>query len=201
MIRVLVAEDMHIVRSALVALLETEDDLEVVAAVERGDQVMEALERTRPDVAVLDLEMPGADGVSVAERIHRESPGTKVVILTALGRPASVRGALSAGAAGFVLKNAPVEELIGGIRTVVAGGRVLHPELAAAALQLGDSPLTPREGDVLGLVAAGCSVRDAAQRLHLSEGTVRNYLTSVVDKLGARGRTDAVRIAQSNGWI
>jgi len=201
MIKVLVAEDMHIVRSALVALLETEDDLEVVAAVERGDQVMDALTRTEPDVAVLDLEMPGASGVDVARQIRRDSPETRVIILTALGRPASVRSALGAGAAGFVLKNAPVEELIDGIRTVVRGGRVLHPELAAAAVQLGDSPLTSRESDVLGLVAGGCSVRDAAQRLHLSEGTVRNYLTSVVDKLGARGRTDAVRIAHSNGWI
>ena len=201
MIRVLVAEDMHIVRSALVALLETEDDLEVVAAVERGDEVLDAVARTRPDVAVLDLEMPGADGVSVAEKVRADAPDTKVIILTALGRPASVRGALSAGAAGFVLKNAPVEQLIDGIRTVVTGGRVLHPELAAAAVQLGSSPLTPREGDVLGLIATGCSVREAAQQLYLSEGTVRNYLTAIVDKLGARGRTDAVRIAQTTGWI
>jgi two-component system response regulator DesR len=200
-IRLLIAEDMHIVRSALVALLETEDDLEVVAAVERGDQVMDALVRTHPDVAVLDLEMPGGDGVSVAKRLKAESPGTKVIILTALGRPAAVRNALAAGVNGFVLKNAPVDDLVDGIRRVAAGGRVLHPELAAAAVQSGDSPLTPRESDVLTLVADGCGVREAASALSLSEGTVRNYLTATMDKLGARGRTDAVKIAQSNGWI
>jgi two-component system response regulator DesR len=200
-IRLLIAEDMHIVRSALVALLETEDDLEVVAAVERGDQVMDALDRTRPDVAVLDLEMPGGDGVSVAKRLKAEAPGTKVIILTALGRPAAVRNALAAGVNGFVLKNAPVDDLVDGIRRVAAGGRVLHPELAAAAVQSGDSPLTPRESDVLTLVADGCGVREAASALSLSEGTVRNYLTATVDKLGARGRTDAVKIARSNGWI
>lgn len=201
MIRVLVAEDMHIVRSALVALLETEDDLEVVASVERGDQVLDALASTPVDVAVLDLEMPGGDGVSVASRMAVETPGTKVIILTALGRPAAVRSALAAGVDGFVLKNAPVEELVDGIRTVAAGGRVLHPELAAAAVQRGDSPLTPRESDVLALVGEGCTVRDTSQRLVLSEGTVRNYLSVVVDKLNARSRTDAVNIARANGWI
>jgi two-component system, NarL family, response regulator DesR len=201
MIRVLIAEDMHIVRSALVSLLQDEDDMEVVAEVARGDEVVAAIARVHPDVAVLDLEMPGADGVSVAEELRRAAPETKVIILTALGRPASVRSALTAGACGFVLKNAPVSHLIGGIRTVVAGGRVLNPELAAAAVKLGDSPLTPREGDVLRLIGGGSSVREAARALFLSEGTVRNYLTAVVDKLGARGRTDAVLIAQSNGWI
>ena len=201
MIRVLIAEDMHIVRSALVALLETEDDLEVVASVARGDQVMGALAATTVDVAVLDLEMPGGDGVSVATRMAREVPATKVIILTALGRPAAVRSALAAGVDGFVLKNAPVEELIDGIRVVASGGRVLHPELAAAAVLRGDSPLTPRETDVLSLVGDGCTVREAAERLVLSEGTVRNYLSAVVDKLNARSRTDAVKIAETNGWI
>ena len=200
-IDVLLAEDMHIVRSALVSLLESEDDLRVVAAVERGDEVLPALARTPAHVAVLDLEMPGGDGVEVAAQIRREVPRTKVVILTALGRPASVRAALAAGASGFVLKNAPVDQLVEGIRTVAAGGRVLHPELAAAAVQFGDSPLTPREGDVLRLIAEGCSVAETADKLFLSQGTVRNYLTTVVDKLGARGRPDAVRIARSNGWI
>ncbi|WP_432564897.1 response regulator transcription factor [Kineococcus sp. SYSU DK003] len=201
MIRVLVAEDMHIVRSALVALLQTEDDLEVVASVERGDQVLAALSTTPVDVAVLDLEMPGGDGITVATHLRREAPGTKVIILTALGRPAAVRSALAAGVDGFVLKNAPVDELVDGIRQVAAGGRVLHPELAAAAVQRGDSPLTAREADVLVLVADGCTVRETAHRLVLSEGTVRNYLTAIVDKLNARGRTDAVKIAQTNGWI
>lgn len=201
MIDVLLAEDMHIVRSALVSLLESEDDLRVVAAVERGDEVLPALARTPAHVAVLDLEMPGLDGVEVAARIRAEVPGTRVVVLTALGRPASVRAALAAGAAGFILKNAPVDDLVEGIRTVAAGGRVLHPELAAAAVELGDNPLTPRERDVLVLVAEGCTVVETAERLFLSQGTVRNYLTTVVDKLGARGRPDAVRIARSNGWI
>lgn len=201
MIRVLIAEDMHIVRSALVALLETEDDLEVVAAVERGDQVMGALAATEVDVAVLDLEMPGGDGVSVATTMAREAPGTRIIILTALGRPAAVRSALAAGVDGFVLKNAPVEELVEGIRTVAAGGHVLHPELAAAAVQRGDSPLTPRESDVLSLVADGAGVREVASTLGLAEGTVRNYLSMVQDKLLARNRTDAVKIAHTNGWI
>jgi two-component system, NarL family, response regulator DesR len=200
-IRVLVAEDMHIVRSALVALLQTEDDLEVVASVERGDQVLQALRETEVDVAVLDLEMPGGDGVSVATQMGTQAPGTKVIILTALGRPAAVRSALAAGVDGFVLKNAPVAELVDGIRAVVAGRRVLHPELAAAAVQRGDSPLTARESDVLALVGDGCTVRETAQRLALSEGTVRNYLSMVVDKLNARSRTDAVNIARTNGWV
>jgi two-component system, NarL family, response regulator DesR len=150
---------------------------------------------------VLDLEMPGLDGIEVAELIRREVPSTRVIVLTALGRPASVRAALATGAAGFILKNAPVDHLIDGIRTVAAGGRVLHPELAAAAIEFGDSPLTPRERDVLALVAEGSSVAETAETLFLSQGTVRNYLTTVVDKLGARGRPDAIRIARSNGWI
>ncbi|WP_432536656.1 response regulator transcription factor [Kineococcus arenarius] len=201
MIDVLLAEDMHIVRSALVSLLDAEEDLRVVAAVERGDEVLPALARTPAHVAVVDLEMPGLDGIEVAAQIRREVPTTRVILLTALGRPASVRAALSAGASGFVLKNAPVDHLIDGIRTVAGGGRVLHPELATAAIQLGDSPLTPRESEVLTLIAEGCSVTETAEQLILSQGTVRNYLTAVVDKLGARGRPDAVRIAQSNGWI
>lgn len=201
MIRVLVAEDMHIVRSALVALLRTEDDLDVVADVERGDQVLDALAAAPADVAVLDLDLPGADGIDVAARIAREVPATRVVILTALGRPAAVRSALAAGVDGFVLKNAPVEELVDGIRRVAAGGHVLHPELAAIAVRRGACPLTPRESGVLALVADGCAVAEVAQRLSLSAGTVRNHLSAVVDKLGARSRTDAVNIARENGWI
>jgi two-component system, NarL family, response regulator DesR len=157
--------------------------------------------RTRPDVAVLDVEMPGADGVTVARRLREQVPEVKVMILTALGRPGTVRGALEAGVSGFVLKNAPAADLVKGIRTVAEGRRVLDAELAAAAVQLGSSPLTPRECAVLERVADGSSVRDVASDLYLSEGTVRNYLTAIVDKLGARSRLDAVRIAQSNGWI
>lgn len=200
-IRVLLAEDMHVVRAALAALIDLEPDLEVVAAVERGDQVLEAVAQTHPDVAVLDVEMPGADGVTVAKLLHEQQPTMKIMILTALGRPATVRGAIEAGATGFVLKNAPAAQLIDGIRAVAEGRKVLHPELAAMAVQLGSSPLTPRECDVLERVAEGSSVRDVADTLFLSEGTVRNYLTTIVDKLGARSRVDAVRIAQTNGWI
>lgn len=200
-IRVLLAEDMPVVRAALAALIELEPDLEVVATVERGDEVMPAVIDSRPDVAVLDVEMPGADGVTVARSLRDQAPGVKVMILTALGRPGTVRGALEAGVAGFVLKNAPAADLVKGIRTVAEGRRVLDAELAAAAVQLGSSPLTPREMDVLERVADGASVKDVARALFLSEGTVRNYLTSIVDKLGARSRVDAVRIAQDNGWI
>lgn len=201
MIRVLLAEDMDIVRAALVALIDLESDIEVVASVERGDRVLDELVRTRPDVAVLDVEMPGADGVSVARRIRETDPRVRIMILTALGRPSTVRGALEAGVSGFVLKNAPAAELIEGIRAIAQGQRVLHPELAAAAVQLGMSPLTPRECAVLERLADGASVKEVANTLFLSEGTVRNYLTSIVDKLGARSRVDAVRIAQTNGWI
>ncbi|MFN8074293.1 MAG: response regulator transcription factor [Kineosporiaceae bacterium] len=200
-VRVLLAEDMEVIRSALVALLELEDDLEVVASVARGDEVMAALREHVPDVAVLDLDMPGANGVELAEAVAAAGLPTRVIILTALGRPALIRAAMEAGAAGFVLKTAPASTLVEGIRRVAAGGQVLHPELATAALRLGRSPLTPRETAVLDLVGAGCSNREAAERLFLTEGTVRNYLTAVVDKLGARSRIDAVRIAQDNGWI
>lgn len=199
--RVFVAEDMEVIRSALVALIDLEDDLEVVASVGRGDQVMDALHAHLPDVAVLDLDMPGANGVELAEAVGAAGLPTKVIILTALGRPALIRAAMEAGAAGFVLKTAPAAALVDGIRKVAAGAQVLHPELATAALRLGRSPLTPRETAVLDLIAAGCTNREAAERLYLTEGTVRNYLTSVVDKLGARSRIDAVRIAQDNGWI
>jgi len=200
-IRVLLAEDMHVVRTALAALIDLEPDLTVVASVGRGDEVLAAVDATHPDVAVLDVEMPGADGVSVAKSLRERAPGVKIMILTALGRPGTVRGAMQAGATGFVLKNAPAAQLIDGIRAVAEGRMVLQPELAAAAMQFGSSPLTPRESDVLERVADGSSVRDVAETLFLSEGTVRNYLTAILDKLGARSRVDAVRIAQTNGWI
>lgn len=201
MIRLLVAEDMHVVRSALVALLSMEEDFEVVAEVGRGDLVLGAVERTRPDVALLDLDMPGQNGIAVAGELARSWPQVRVVILTGVGRPGSVKAALEAGARGFVLKTASARALVEGVRTVAEGGQVLDASLAAAALRLGTNPLRPREQELLDLVASGCSVRESAQRLFLSEGTVRNYLSAIVDKLGARGRVDAIRIAQENGWM
>jgi two-component system response regulator DesR len=200
-IRIVVAEDMHMIRTAMAALIETEDGMEVVGEAERGDVVLDLVRRTRPDLVLLDLDMPGADGLTVLSQLTAETPRPKVVILTAVGRPAAVRTALTAGVDGFILKSAPATELLDGLRAVAGGRRVLAPDLAAAAVVKGDSPLTTREADVLALVGKGSAVPDIAAALHLSEGTVRNYLTGVVDKLDARSRTDAVRIAESNGWI
>ncbi|MEV5749682.1 response regulator transcription factor [Actinoallomurus sp. NPDC052308] len=201
MIRVLLADDHHVVRGALAALLSLEPDLEVVAEVDAGDQVLPAVLRHRPDVAVLDVDMPGADGLTAAAAVHERLPECRTLILTGHGKPGHLRRALTAHAGGFLLKTAPPDDLIAGIRNVAAGRRVLDPSLALTAWDLADNPLTPRETDVLRLAAEGAEAPEIAQRLHLSAGTVRNYLTAVVDKLNARNRTDAARIAQEAGWI
>ncbi|WP_329123481.1 response regulator transcription factor [Streptomyces sp. NBC_01353] len=201
MIRILLAEDMHLIRGALVALLGLEDDMEVVAEVARGDAVVPAALAHRPTVAVLDLEMPGADGLSAARELSVALPECRIMILTALGRPEALRSALAARVGGFMLKDAPPDQLAAAIRRVAAGEHVIDPKLAAAALTAKESPLTPRETDVLRLAATGSELDRIARELHLTQGTVRNYLGAAVTKLGARNRLDAVRIAREEGWL
>ncbi|GGO04272.1 response regulator transcription factor [Microbispora bryophytorum] len=201
-IRVLLAEDQHVIRSALAALLGLEEDLEVVATVESGEAALAAALVHRPDVAVLDIDMPGRlDGLAAAAELRTRLPACRALMLTAYGKPGHLRRALGSGVAGYVLKTAPPDELVTAIRKVAAGERVLDPSLAVTAWDLADNPLTPREADVLRLAAAGADATDIAARLHLAAGTVRNYLTVIVTKLNARNRTDAVRIATEAGWI
>ncbi|MCT9929796.1 response regulator transcription factor [Planotetraspora sp. A-T 1434] len=202
MIRVLLAEDQHVVRGALAALLGLEEDLEVVAAVDSGDTVVPAALLHRPDVALLDIDMPGTiDGLAAAGELRSRLPACRTLMLTGYGKPGHLRRALGAQVHGFLLKTAPPEELVAAIRAVAAGERVLDPSLAVTAWDLADNPLTPREADVLRLVADGIDVTEIAGRLFLSPGTVRNYITTIVAKLNARNRVDAVRIAREAGWI
>ena len=201
MIRVLVAEDQSMVRGALRALLELEEDITVVAEVGRGDEVLAAAREHRPDVALLDIEMPGRDGIEAARELAAELPAVRAVVLTTFGRPGFLRRAMEVGAAGFLVKDAPVAELAKAIRAVVAGERVIDRELAAAALALGATPLSAREADVLREAADGATVADIARRLFLSEGTVRNYLSSAIGKTGARTRVEAARVAADKGWL
>jgi two-component system, NarL family, response regulator DesR len=200
-IRVLIAEDQAMVRGALVSLLSLEGDIEVVAEVDRGDAVREAAQRTRPDVALLDIEMPGQDGIAAAAELVPALPGTRVLILTTFGRPGYLRRALEQGASGFLLKDAPARELAAAVRSVHAGLRAVDPALAAEALAEGSSPLTAREAEVLSAAARHGSVADISRSLHLSEGTVRNYLSASMRKLGARNRSEAVDRATQKGWL
>jgi two-component system response regulator DesR len=200
-IRIVLAEDQAMLRGALAALLSLEPDIEVVAQVDRGDLVLDAVERTRPDVVVLDIEMPGKDGLTAAAELRAASPSARVLIVTTFGRSGYLRRALEAGAAGFLLKDAPAGELAGAIRRVHAGERVVDPGLAAAALAEGESPLTARERDVLVASRTHATVADIAGALFLSSGTVRNYLSSAMQKLGAATRAEAVRIADERGWL
>ena len=203
MIRVLLAEDQAMIREALAALLSFEDDIEVVAQVGRGDEVTSAAREAKPHVALLDIEMPGADGLTAAAALRRACPDIKVIILTTFGRPGYLRRAMEAGASGFIVKDSPADKLVRTIRDVLAGQRVIDPDLAAAALAEGASPLTPREKDVLAAAAVeeGATLAQIAAALYLSEGTVRNYLSSCIQKTGARNRAEAVRIAQAHGWL
>ncbi|MGY1616665.1 DNA-binding response regulator [Geodermatophilus sp. SYSU D00691] len=201
MIRVLIAEDQSMVRGALRALLDLEDDLEVVAEVGRGDAVVEAAREHRPDVALLDIEMPGMDGLEAARALATALPEVRAVVLTTFGRPGFLRRAMEVGASGFLVKDAPVAELARAIRAVVAGERVIDRELAAAALAIGATPLSAREADVLREAADGATVAEIARRLFLSEGTVRNYLSSAIGKTGARTRVEAARVAEEKGWL
>ncbi len=200
-IRLLLADDQALVRQALAALLELEDDFEVVAEVGRGDQVVDAARVARPDVALLDIEMPGLDGLAAATALARELPEVQVIILTTFGRPGYLRRAMESGALGFVVKDAPAEQLADAVRRVAAGGRVVDPALAAATLAGGASPLTGRERDVLVAARGGATVADIAKALFLSEGTVRNYLSAAIAKTGVRNRIEAVRVADDRGWL
>jgi two-component system response regulator DesR len=200
-IRLLLADDQELVRSALCALLDLEEDFEVVAAVGRGDEVTQAAKEHRPDVALLDIEMPGLDGLAAAAVLADQLPSCRVVILTTFGRAGYLRRAMEAGAVGFVVKDAPAEVLADAIRRVMAGERVVDPQLAAATLATGDSPLTPRERDVLSVARSGTTVAEIAATLYLSEGTVRNYLSAAIAKTSARNRLDALRVADERGWL
>jgi two-component system response regulator DesR len=201
MIRILLAEDQGMMRGALAMLLGMEDDIEVVAQVEAGDKVLQAALDTQPDVALLDIEMPGRSGLDAAADLRRELPSCRVLIVTTFGRPGYLRRAMEAGASGFLIKDGPVEELADAIRRVLAGQQVIDPALAAAALSAGPNPLTDRERDVLTAAADGATVADIAQRLFLSESTVRNYLSSAIGKTGSRNRIEAVQTARSKGWL
>ncbi|UGT44311.1 response regulator transcription factor [Nocardia yamanashiensis] len=201
MIRVLVAEDVRILREALIGLLALEDDLEVVAGVESGEQAVDAAMRHGVDVAVLDIELPGMDGLQAAEVLRDRLPSCRVLILTGVGRPGNLRRGIAAKVAGFMLKDARPQDLVDAIRVVARGGRVLDPQLAYATLDVADSPLTERETDVLRELATGASPREVGTRLHLSYGTVRNYLASAVTKLDARNRVDAINLATGAGWL
>ncbi len=200
-IRVLIAEDQAMVRGALAVLLSLEDGIEVVAQSGRGDEVVDAAVRSRPDVALLDIEMPGLDGISAAGALHRALPSCKVLILTTFGRPGYLRRAMEAGASGFLLKESPVEDLAQAIRRVLSGHRVIDPELAAAALTSGPNPLTVRERDALSASADGSSIEQIAEKLCLSPGTVRNYLSSAIQKTRTRNRTEALHQARHHGWL
>jgi len=200
-VRLLLADDQTLVRGALAALLELEDDFEVVAQVGRGDEVLAAAREQRPDVALLDIEMPGLDGLAAAAVLHAEVPECRVLILTTFGRPGYLRRAMEAGALGFVVKDAPPELLADAVRRVAAGERVVDPELAVATLAGGQSPLTSRERDVLVAARGGSTVADIAEKLFLSEGTVRNHLSSAISKTGTRNRAEAVRLADDRGWL
>ncbi len=205
MIRVLLAEDQVMIREALAALLSFEDDIEVVAQVGRGDEVTGAASDTKPDVALLDIEMPGADGLTAAAALRQACPDIKIIILTTFGRPGYLRRAMESGASGFIVKDSPADKLV---RTDLRDGCwrqpfVIDPDLAAAALAEGASPLTPREKDVLAAAAReeGATLAQIAAALYLSEGTVRNYLSSCIQKTGARNRAEAIRVAQARGWL
>ncbi|MFI7442319.1 DNA-binding response regulator [Nonomuraea indica] len=201
MIRVLLAEDMHMIRAALSALLRLEPDLEVVAEVTRGDEIVPAALSTRPDVAIVDIDLPVVDGITAAAELRSLLPSCRILVLTALGRPGQVRRALEAGIEAFLVKDAPGERLTEAVRRTAAGLRVLDGKLVSAALEYGESPLTPRETTVLREAARGASAEEIAGRLHLSAGTVRNYLTNAITKTGARNKLDAVRIAEDAGWL
>ncbi|MET0415122.1 MAG: response regulator transcription factor [Actinoplanes sp.] len=201
MIRVLLADDQALVRGAMAALLDMEPDLRVVGEVGRGDEVLDAVEATGADVAVLDIEMPGLDGIAAARALHEARPQTRVLMVTTFGRAGYLRAAMAAGAGGFIVKDTPARQLAEVVRRVHEGLRVVDPALAAQSLALGESPLTDRETDVLRAARDGGTVADLAGTLHLSEGTVRNHLSAAIGKTGARTRAEAVRLAEDNGWL
>ncbi|PZS23606.1 MAG: DNA-binding response regulator [Pseudonocardiales bacterium] len=201
MIKVLVADDQALVRGALATMLGLESDIAVVAEVGSGDEVVPVARRTRPDVALIDVQMPGGDGLAAAAALRAELPTCRVLICTTFGRPGYLARAMASGAAGFIVKDAPPEQLVDAVRRVHAGLRVVDPTLAAESLTSGTSPLTGREHEVLVAAADGGTVADLSRRLHLSAGTVRNHLSAAIGKTGARTRAEAVRIAEDRGWL
>lgn len=201
MIRVLLAEDQGMLRGALATLLGLEEDIEVVGEAAHGDEVMAVATRTRPDIALLDIEMPGKDGITTAVELREAVPDCRIVILTTFGRPQYLRRALEAGASAFLVKDSPVRELVAAIRRVLAGERVVDPALAVATLSAGPNPLSRREHAALAAAAECPTIGDIARRLNLSEGTVRNYLSGAIRKTSARNRIEAVRIAERRGWL
>jgi two-component system, NarL family, response regulator DesR len=200
-IKVLIAEDMHMIRGALVALLRLEPDIDVVAELERGDTIVETALKARPDVAVIDIDLPGLDGLSAAASLREQLPSCQTLVLTGLSQPGNLLRALKVHVKGFLLKDAPAPALANAIRSVAAGRRVLDPELVAVAVETGASPLTERETDVLRAAVSGGSTEEIGSLLNLSPATVRNYLSNAISKLGARNRMDAVRIAKEAGWL
>ena len=200
-IRILLAEDQAMVRGALSALLRLEEDLNVVAEVSRGDEVLPAALNFRPDVALLDIEMPGGDGLRAAQELHKRLPDCRIVILTTFGRSGYLRQAMESGAVGFLLKDAPADQLAVAIRRVMGGERVVDPDLALSALSDGDNPLTPRERDVLRASLEGANITDIATQLYLSEGTVRNHISAAIQKLNAHNRMEAAQFAKAKGWL
>jgi len=200
-IRVLLAEDQAMVRGALVSLLGLEEDIDVVADVGRGDEVLDGARRAAPDVALLDIGLPGVDGLEVAAQLRSELPAVRVVMVTTFNRPGYLRRAMEAGAAGFLLKDAPAAELARAIRAAAGGQRVVDPGLAAEALSQGENPLTAREQEVLDAARRHGTVAELAAALYLSPGTTRNHLSAIMQKLDARSRIEAIRVAEQRGWL
>ncbi|QRY62108.1 response regulator transcription factor [Gordonia sp. PDNC005] len=201
MIRLLLADDQALVRGALAALLDLEPDLTVVAQVGRGDEVLAAARESQAQVCLLDIEMPGIDGIEAAARVTAELPGVRSLIVTTFGRPGYLRRAIDAGASGFVVKDTPAAQLADAVRRVDAGLRVIDPTLATESLTSGENPLTPRESDVLAAALSGGTVASIAAQVHLSQGTVRNHLSSAIGKTGTSTRAEAARVAHERGWI
>jgi len=200
-IRIVLAEDQGLLREALATLLSLEADFQIVAQVGDGPAPLEAVRVWRPDILLSDVEMPGLSGIDVAAEVRRENMPTRTLILTTFGRSGYLKRALDAGVRGYLLKDSPIDALAGAIRTVAAGGRAIAPELADAVWDAPPDPLTPRERAVLSLAEEGYSNQSIAEKLGLSSGTVRNYLSEAAQKLGAANRTEAARIARANGWL
>ena len=200
-LKILLAEDVAMVRGAFVALIELEPDLKVVAAVENGTDIVPTALACQPDVAIIDIDLPGLDGLSAAEQLHAALPSCRTLIVTNLARAGTLRRALAAHVSGYILKDAPPEQLTAAIRRVAAGSRVIDPQLALAVWEGGQNPLSPREHEVLRLAAEGSEPAEIAAALHLSVGTVRNYLSACIQKTGARNRSEALHIAEERGWL
>lgn len=200
-IRVMIVEDQAMVRGALAALLALERDLEIVAECADAESALEQLSITKPDIVLMDVELPGMNGIDAIAQVRDQAPNTRCIVLTTFGRPGYLRSALDAGAVGFLVKDAPASELASAIRQVHAGGRAIDPDLAMAALTLGANPLTPRQRDLLRLTLLGRTVSEMANELALTEGTVRNYLSEAITILAAANRNDAARIAEAQGWL